>query len=224
MNLEIKNEKPRLGEGIFSVSDIAGILKIKPTRSRYLINEYLGNKFKKEQNFNYKIQKVKTDTVNFYALIEIFVFDRLRKINVPSKKITKFHNYLSKKFDTKYPFAITNFIANGKELYFDFKGKWVTGDGTEQIAFKEIIDFLGDKIDYDKESNIASRYFPLGKNKNIVIDPNYRFGKPILKDTNLIVENIYDLYLAEGKNKDFISNLYNLPIEDVNDVIDYMAA
>lgn len=224
MKIATKYEIPRLGEGIFTASDVAGILKIHKNRARYLINQYLNDKFRKQQKFQYRMMVDDNYSINFHALIEILVFDKLRKLNVSSQKITKFHNYLSKMYKSHYPFAATEFLVSGKELYFKFDDDSVTGDERLQIGFKEIVEYLGDKIQYDKDKKIAKQYYPLGKSKSIVVDPHYRFGQPILINTNLMVENIYDLYLAEGKNKEFVANLYNLTMEQINDVIEYMAA
>jgi uncharacterized protein (DUF433 family) len=99
----------------------------------------------------------------------------------------------------------------------------VTGDKNLQIGLKGIVEYLGKKIEYD-DNKIASQYYPLGKDRSIVVDPNHRFGQPILKNTNLMVENLYDLYLAEDQNAKFVENLYDITSDQMQDVIEYMAA
>lgn len=219
----LKYESARLGEGIYTSPDVARILKISKQRARYLINEYLDNKFRKQQNFRYKIESETSYAVNFLGLVEIYVFEQFRKLNVPSRKIIEIHNQLSGFYKSPYPFAKTDFLVSGRDVYFNEGNDWVSGNETFQIGLKEIIESLGEKIQYDDE-NIAAKYYPLGKAKSIVVDPEYRFGQPILRNTNLLVENIYDLYLAEEKNIDFVTGLYNISHQQMEDVIEYMAA
>ena len=218
----MKHEEARLGEGIYTSSDVANILKISKTRARYLINQYLGKKFRNQQSFKYKIETNGSYSVNFFALIEIFVFEKFRDLNVSANKVIKFHDYLSETFDSHYPFAMTSFLVSGRDLYFKIQDDWVSGDEKLQIGLKDIIEFLGDKIQY--EEGIASKYFPLGKGKSIVVDPEYRFGQPVLNNTNLLVENLYDLYLAEDKDLKYVAELYDISERQMKDVIEYMAA
>lgn len=220
----LPNEQPRLGEGIYTSSDIANILKIHKNRARYLINEYLNNKFKVQQQFQYRIEVNGNFAINFHALIEIFVFEKLRGLKVSSKRITKFHDRVSEIYKSPYPFALTEFLVSGKDLYFKNQENWVTGDEYLQLGLKDIVEELGDKIQYDDETNLAAQYYPLGKSKSIVVDPEYRFGQPIIKDTSLMVENVYDLYLAEEKKIEYVAALYDITKQQMQDVIEYMAA
>lgn len=222
MMATIEHEEARLGEGIYTSSDVANILKISKTRARYLINQYLDNKFRDQQSFKYKIETNGSYSVNFLALIEIFVFEKFRSFKVPAKKVINFHDYLSHTFDSHYPFAMTNFLVSGRDLYFQINDDWVSGDEKLQIGLKDIVEFLGDKIEY--EEGIASKFYPLGKGTSIVVDPEYRFGQPVLKDTNLLVENLYDLYLAEKKDFKYVAELYDISEQQMKDVLEYMAA
>ncbi|MGY5851866.1 DUF433 domain-containing protein [Salegentibacter sp. F14] len=215
-------EEARLGEGVFTSSDVATILKIHKNRARYLINQYLDNKFRNQQSFKYKIETEGGYSINFLGLIELFVFERLRTLNVSAKKVIKFHDYLAGVFGSPYPFAVTDFLVSGRDLYFKLDEDWVSGDEKLQIGLKDIVEFLGDKIEYDK--GVASKYYPLGKDRTIVVDPEYRFGQPVLNSTNLMVENLYDLYLAENRDLNYVAELYDLTEQQMKDVIDFMAA
>ena len=161
----LKHENARLGEGIYTSPDVARILKISKQRARYLINEYLDGKFSKHQNFKYKIPSDSSYAVNFLGLVEIYVFEQFRKLNVTSRKITDIHNELSEYYKSPYPFAKTDFLVFGSEVYFHEGEDWIRGNKTLQFGLKEIVESLGDKVQYD-EDNLASKYFPLGKEKS----------------------------------------------------------
>lgn len=220
----LRYENAKLGEGIYTSTDVAHILKISKSRARYMINHYLDNKFRDQQNFKYKIKSETSYAVNFLGLVEIYVFEQFRKLNVSTNKIIKLHEHLAKFYNTPYPFAKTDFLVSGKEVYFNQEEEWVSGNETLQIGLKEIVESLGKKVQYDDKSKIATKYYPLGKEKSIVVDPNHRFGHPIIRNTNLLVENVYDLYLAEEKNLEFVVGLYEITEQQMEDVIEYMAA
>lgn len=219
----VKNrEIPKLGGGIYNTTDVADLLKISNHKAYYLLNNYLGDKFKKQTEFDYRISDDDDRFyVNFLALIELYVFQKFRNAKVSAQKVRKIHDFLSKKLNTPYPFASTDFYKSGKDIYFKDGDDWVITDKSLQIALKKIIESFGAKISFN-ENNLAEKYFPLGKDKSIVIDPNYRFGQPILKDSYLPIEPLYETYIAEEGDADLICHTYNISKNEIDDIVEFM--
>jgi uncharacterized protein (DUF433 family) len=65
---------------------------------------------------------------------------------------------------------------------------------------------------------MAERFFPLGKDHEVVVDPKKQFGKPILKGTRISTDTIYYLHLG-GESIEAIGMLYNLSEKTVKDAI-----
>lgn len=57
----------------------------------------------------------------------------------------------------------------------------------------------------------------------IVIDPNVRFGKPIIQDTRLTVEEVLD-FLAGGMSYEEIEKEYGLEKEKIQAAVNYAAS
>jgi uncharacterized protein (DUF433 family) len=72
------------------------------------------------------------------------------------------------------------------------------------------------------EEHIASKWYPLGELKHIVLDPKIRFGQPCISTTRIPTETIWELYEAGDSTKD-ISRLYEIPEEFVLNSIEYEA-
>lgn len=108
-------------------------------------------------------------------------------------------------------------------MYFKDGEDWVITNESLQIALAKIIENFGNKISFN-EDNLAERYYPLGKDRAIVIDPNYRFGQPILKDSFLPIEPLYETYKAENEDAELISRTYNVSKSDIQDIVEYIEA
>ncbi len=48
-------------------------------------------------------------------------------------------------------------------------------------------------LDFDQASALASRYFPLGRQHPVVVDPRHAFGRPVIDGTNLTTEAVMSL-------------------------------
>jgi len=97
-------------------------------------------------------------------------------------------------------------------------GSIYTIDSARQFKLAIIKEFFKN-LDFGSDS-VANRLWPLGKDKSIVCDPNHQFGQPVITGTNIIAEAIYELYQA-GEPPKFISELYDIDEEKVNDAISF---
>ena len=77
-------------------------------------------------------------------------------------------------------------------------------------------------IDFDNEL-IASRFWPLGKDRNIVVDPMRQFGHPVIGSTNIYPETLFNLYKA-GEPLEFIAFTYEIDLDHVRDAIEFCKA
>ncbi len=201
---------PTLGEGIFLSTDIANILNLPYHKVIYCMKGFWHlHTFGEQRN----------KAINFYSLIEFYVFYQLRTHQVSSQKIKKLHAFLSNEFKTQYPFAHSEISTDGKALWFKKMDNLIKHDGKNQFDFEKIIEPFLKKVEFGK-NNIAERYFPLKDSKNIVVDPKHQFGQPTIFGTNIKTKTIYNLYNA-GEPQKIICNLYNIPPNKVKDAINF---
>jgi uncharacterized protein (DUF433 family) len=215
-----ETKKPSLGIGLYTVPDVANILNLDKILVRRWLKEYWENRFgHKSANFP-SWGRGREKTVHFYTLIEFFVFFHLRKYGVSAQNIAKSHEIIGQELETSFPFANSTILTDGKKIFYTTDGDVIiNADRSKQINFKSIIELFCHKIDFDKDHQ-ALRYWPLGKEKNIVVDPHHQLGQPTIKNTNILAETIFSMYTA-GEKISFISNLYDVPENDVKASIEF---
>ena len=217
----IIKKKPSIGIGLYTIPDVANILNLDRTFVRRWLREYWENQFKHKGRSYASWGNGREKVVHFFTLIEFYVFYQLRKQGVSAQKIAKSHEIISQELDTSFPFANSVILTDGKKIFYtrDYGDLIINADKSKQINFKSIIEEFCHKIDFDKELN-ALRYWPLGKEKNIVVDPHHQLGQPTVKNTNILAETLYSMYTS-GEKISFISSLYDVTENDVKASIEF---
>jgi len=211
-----------IGKGIFPFPDVVKILdmpyrKVYAWMRRYWKGE-LGETFKS----NYVREVDGSRGVNFLTLIELHTMMHLSDAGVRTQDVHEARESLSMAYNTPTPFAHKDVLkgmhTKGKEVF------WTTKNGTITLTGKEpfqsyAIRSLIEKLDFNGDS-LASKYYPIGKEKPIVIDPRRQFGSPVLINNNIYPQTLYYLYKG-GEPKDFIARLYKIKLEEVEAAIEY---
>lgn len=217
--------KPTLGKGIFTPAEIARILHLPTSTINRWINTYGDGEFSSglEHGASWRIDGSKA--VDFLTMIEVVVMGTMSEQGVRSREIAKAHKVLANMYKTSHPFAskivIDRLKIDGKKIYFVDSEHIINLDGTHQIN----LDFIKDmfkNLDFDADE-IASRYWPLGKDKSIVIDPKRKFGHPVIAGKNIYPETIFGMIEA-GDPPGFVASLYNLTDQEIQDAIKYCSA
>lgn len=163
--------------------------------------------------------------VSFHTLIEFYVMMRLTEAGVKTKEILKAHKELTRMYKSAFPFALKNVLSqiktDRKKIYLSDKNDLISLDGTRQFNLSFIKLFF-EKLDFD-QSNLATRFWPLGKEKSIIIDPQRKFGHPVLSDKNIYPETIFN-HIKAGDPSDYIGYIYGLSEKEINDAVKYMKA
>lgn len=140
-----------------------------------------------------------------HFISEGFSPQRVRRAFKEAAEVTKEHR----------PFARRVFYTLGKSIYLQIKGEtgvenllqlfsggqWAIGDLIRQDATR---------IDFDPHSKYTRRWWPLGKEAPVVIDPAIGFGAATIAEHGIKTRSIYRLYLGEGKRTGVVARWLNL--------------
>ena len=215
-----------MGLGVYTVPDIAHILRIPVTKVNRWIKEYWDKNFAKKFDHSYSWQSGGSKAVNFFTLVELCICFKLNESGVPTKAIIEAHQTLSSIFKTPYPFAsefiISKISADSKKIYFREEEKVIYSLDIHKQFNIEFVKLFFKNIEFNEDS-IAKRLWPLGKDKHIVIDPHHQFGQPVILNTNIYPETLYTLFKA-GEPINFIAHVYEVTEQEVNDAIEYCKA
>ena len=139
----------------------------------------LGHEF--EKRYSWKTENSKA--VSFHTLVEFYVMMQLAEAGVKTRKVLEAHKELSQLYGTHFPFALKEVLdginTDGKRIFFDIEDNTISLDGTKQLNLGFIKIFFK-KLEFDT-NNLASRLWPLGREKSILIDPERKFGHPVWK-------------------------------------------
>ena len=224
MGVDFEN-KLSIGNGIYTIREIARILRLPYAKVHRWLNTYwegeLGKFF--EGNYSWKVEN--SQAVGFHTLIEFYILVQFAEAGVKTREVLKAHIELSKELQTPFPFAQRNVLekirTDGKKIFLTSNGITCTLDGTKQLNLSLIRLFLKN-LEFDSDL-VASRFWPLGKEKGILVDPRRKFGHPVVNTSNIYPETIYNLYKA-GEPEKFIAFTYEISEEDVRHAIEYCEA
>jgi uncharacterized protein (DUF433 family) len=206
------------GKGIYTISTAAKILKMNPQKMRRWINgytyyknmEYHSSKPLFKTEFDYNPDDV---IISFLDLAELLFINSFIQYGISIQKIRKAAVFASKILNTSHPFAIRKIFTDGKSIFAKMaeeeKDSSLIDLINKQFQLEKIVEpFLYECIDFNKYDN-AEKWWPLGKKKDIVLDPARNMGQPILNNYNIKTELIFELYKTKHSIEE-ISDWYEL--------------
>ncbi len=214
-----------IGNGIYTLPEVAKILRLPYYKVSRWLNKYWDQGFGQQFRMKYSWSVRNTKAIGFYTLIEFYIFYQLGRAGVKTSELLKAHKELSEIYKTPYPFAkkeiLESLRTDGKKIYIPENESWLALNGTQQLNLSFIQTFFKN-LDFDNDL-MASRFWPLGKSKNIVIDPGRQMGHPVVGKTNIFPETIYNMHKS-GESVKFIAFTYDLNEKEVADALDYCQA
>lgn len=122
-------------------------------------------------------------------------------------------------------FAQRRFWTDGRKVFLQIKdkpaeallellsgGQWVIAPIIKQVAHQ---------IEFDAVTGVSTRWFPLGKDKSVVVDPSVAFGAPTIAGRGVQTANVFDLYKGEGRNIGRVSAWLDLPPAVVQHAVEF---
>ena len=122
-------------------------------------------------------------------------------------------------------FARSTFYTHTDEIILDLpqKGYMIKLLSGKQSVMPPIIEKLSQKLDFEDvtEFGFAQRFYPLGKGEPIVVDPQIAFGRPTITGLGIPTNNIYDLFLGEGKKIEPVSQWFEISASKVQTAVQF---
>jgi hypothetical protein len=103
----------------------------------------------------------------------------------------------------EHPFTVARFKTDGRRVFLDIaerSGEQRVYDlAHRQWGFHEIIAPSFRDVDFDAE--VMARWWPMGRQRSVVLDPNRSFGTPIGAVSGIPTATLSDVALTEGSAK-----------------------
>lgn len=218
-----------LGKGLYSIPEAARIVHTFPRSVRRWT---LGYKLQGSERSSPPILPAPVlkldgeEILTFQQLVEVLFISLFRKHNISMPVIRAAAYRAAMLFKTDHPFAVEGLRTDGKAIFLlspdDVEGvtrsQAVQDLARGQFVIKEFAEPYFTKIHYEHLE--AVRYWPLGKDRNVVIDPNRAFGEPIDAKTGVPTKAVYGMYRGGG-TVEAISHWYGVEQEAIRDIIEF---
>ena len=83
---------------------------------------------------------------------------------------------------------------------------------------EQSIDAFFDRIDFD--GGVATRYWPAGRDTQVVVDPARQCGSPIIPGTRIRTTALYGMNIG-GDPAAWLAHAYNIDTDQVEAAIDF---
>lgn len=225
MTASLPSLKPRLGEGVYTLPDAALILRLPLGRLRAWVGGYLDIVGSPPPGMLATWGRGRQRAFNFHVLIEAYTVYTLRKLGVTMPRIRTAREILAARLSATYPFACRGILAQGGKVLFD-PGSEIPGGiihlaPGQQAEFREIISPFCEELDFARETGLAERFWPLGRDSHIVIDPRISFGRPVIVETGITVESVYSL-VAGGEAAENVAAQFDIPLAAVLEAVSFI--
>jgi uncharacterized protein (DUF433 family) len=187
--MDARSDATLIGVGLYTVPQAARLAHV-PARSirRWLFGytyRYEGENVASPAVVHADFAEIvrKHRIVTFRDLIEIQFVHAFRSAGASWTTIRKAAASASEITGSHHPFATRRFVTDGETIFEDFAPAALLDlvKKPGQLAARDILlPSLRAKLDVSSEG--ARRWWPLGKNRPVVIDPERQFGQPISRD------------------------------------------
>jgi len=165
-----------------------------------------------------------TPVLSFADLLEVRFLDAFRRHGVSARAIRVASLRAQELLGRPRPFSTKIFKTDGRTIMAEL----VRGSGDrmlldlvrDQFQFSKIVGpylYFGIQFNDLKE---PQRWWPLGENRGVVVDPRRSFGAPIVDDLGIQTAILFAGFKAEG-SLDFVSEWYRVPVSAVSDAVEF---
>lgn len=161
--------------------------------------------------------------VSFFDLIGVVAIREMRKARLSLPQIRKVVNYCQRELSVEYPLVTESFKTDGRQIFIEAEDGFLLDVLHHRGAqvWAEALDPFLRTIDYQQE--LARRWWPLGREMNVVVDPDYGFGLPVISGSGVRTEIIAERFRA-GDGSVEIAEDFGVRVAEVEDALRYELA
>ncbi len=220
-----RNSEPFNGwrtQAMYSFSEAAHLAGISSSTIRNWLFGYEAGAKRRLPLFATEAEQV--SMVSFIQLIEIVVAGRFRKIShVSFQRVHAAYEGARKQYNLEYPFAHLKLESLGGHIIRRIREEQ-PGTSHQTLDTPALWSMPGLVLDVihqlDYEQDLAARWFPVGREVPIVIDPRISAGLPTFAGRGVTIDTIYKRWKANQPIK-FIAKDFRLDAALVEKALQY---
>lgn len=160
------------------------------------------------------------EAVSFVDLVEVIVIGGLRDNGFSLKTIRKINEYCQLLLQKTRPLVTETFKVSGRDIFVLAGHGHLVNVSSQQgmQAWDEILDPFLKTVDYENE--LARRWWPMGREYPVVVDPEYGFGLPVIAGSGVRTEILAERARA-GDTREEISYDFGLDASQIAAALRY---
>lgn len=225
-----RSEKPHfIGTGIYSIPEASKLAGVTRWRIRRWVKGYL-YKVRDEMRRSPSIIVGLTPAdgvvaLSFLDLLEVRLIDAFLNAGVSWKVLRAAHQLGRTELNTDHPFAAFRFRTDGRRVFLDLQKEIAESEllldvVSSQLSFSDFVSPYFKDLDFGKDRQEALRWWPMGKNRPILVDPQRTFGQPIVSDEGVATSVLFKSYRVE-KSIDIVSRWFRVPKTSVEAAVEF---
>jgi len=158
--------------------------------------------------------------VSFADLVEVAAIHGLRDLGFSLPQIRQIVESCQELFVSDRPLLSHRFRADGRDAFVQGDGGVLVSvlRGKRRTAWDDVLDPFLATVDY--QDGWAHRWWPGGRSTQVVIDPDFGFGLPVVAGTGVRTEILVERSEA-GDSLDQIAADFGVSVESVHDALQF---
>lgn len=157
--------------------------------------------------------------VPFVGVIEAYVLRALRELGMTMEEIRRAAELVRDEFGDPYALARRRIATDGVSLFVRMADESVVHATTRQLAIREILDEHLRYIEWGRDGTATRLHLHhFSSVADVIIDPRFGWGAPVMADSKIKVTDIVDLWKA-GERISTVAEEYGLSVDVVEDVL-----
>ena len=224
---------PYLGVGLYSVPEAAHILRVRSVNLRRWASGYTWNHQGEPRTSNALFARDEPELaakgiLTFADLVELKLIAKFRSVGFSLQVIRNLAEHTARRFEVSHPFATCRFHTDGYRIF----GEWATAAKISpsvarfleempsgQGVFDDIASQFYRSLDY--EGDLSVHYWPLGKQREVVLDPRRSFGQPILAESGVPTWTLYEIVRRGTSTVEEVALRYEIDARAVCAAVEY---
>lgn len=214
----------------YTAAEAGRLVGLQPSRVRRWLRGYEYDVPERETSTTRRVRQVPvihrgnaadTPYASFLDLVDLLFVKKFLDAGVSLQKLRRAMEEADQLIGGHH-FAQRSFFTDGRNIYMEVRGR---GDALLELltggqwVIAPVIKHLATEIKFHEATGFAERWFPLGPQGRVVVDPRVSFGAPTIVDKGIETANVFDLYLAENERIDAVASWLSLEPREVQDAV-----
>ena len=224
-----EREPHLLNAGLYTVQEAARLTRISVGKVRRWLKGYdfRSGTSVRHSNAVWKgeIEPIENKlALSFRDLLELRFVDAFIRAGVSWRTMRRAHSKAQAKLRTTHPFCSNRIFTDGRSILLrqaeEDSDEALVNLATDQSEFSRIVEPFRKELEFSGSDIV---WWPLGKQRQIVVDPKRNFGQPTVARSGVPSE-VLARSLKANASSDVVARWYEVQPEEIRDAVEFEEA